>query len=58
MTCLKVKRDLFMSILSFASLPYVLVSPILYEPARSTKSIRLCRIEFPSKAYTLILRIE
>jgi hypothetical protein len=42
-TCLNVNKDLFMSILYFANLPYVPVIPILYEPARSTNYILLTR---------------
>lgn len=43
MTCLKVNRDLFISILYFANFPYVPVIPILSEPAKSTNYILLHR---------------
>ena len=43
MTCRKVKRDLLMSMLYLASLPYVPVIDNRSEPARSTSSIRLER---------------
>jgi hypothetical protein len=43
MTCLKVNRDLLISILYFASLPYVPVIESRYDPARSTSSILLER---------------
>lgn len=43
MTCLRVKSDLFISILSLASLPSVPVMESRSEPARSTNSILLVR---------------
>ena len=43
-TCLKVNKDLLISMLYLANFPYVPVMPILYDPAKSTNSILLDKI--------------
>lgn len=61
MTCLKVKRDLLISILYLASLPSVPVIESLSDPAKSTSSMRLDRTwlgSVKSKLSILIERIE
>ena len=58
MTCLRVKRDLLISILYLANLPYVPVIESRSDPAKSTNSILLERRWVGSVRSKLSIRID